>query len=210
MSYAERFYESDETYNNRADDIQALFENDSNLLRWELVDEAWQKFLEANENSLHIPARAHAAIQHVERITDDLTARGLAQPEQSEVGLLPTLSTEFVGYIAHGELLNYYKKTSQSAVSIEVQLDAYIEAQRKIRAITTDFLKLYTPADIERAYLGLADVIDYSTIIVLGPAGDRRERSVRYRIARSMPSLDARNALGERGWAYSHPLRPTS
>ena len=201
MAYAEQLYDEDFPYRG-IEEVDTSFHRDSLLLRrWDLVEDGWREFLDMHEASSHLSARAYSAANWADYINWQIEDQGLDADIKSDAAIMPLLLNDTIGYIAHSELLNHYRRQGVKVENSHKQ--AYLGAERGFREKTKDYLSLFHGRAKTKAYLGLAGTFDYASLVVLGPASSNRKKNgIHDQLKRGLPTLEARVALRPRGWAH--------
>ena len=210
MSQAEQLYQ--ESFPHRTDnyELDTSFHTDALILRrWDLIEDGWRDFLDVNEASSHIPARATSAINWSQHINHQLAEQGLDGYVHSDAAIMPVLLNNTINYMAHKELLAFYRGKGKDKIGLgrdDGPHRAYIEAERGFRGNVVDYLSLFQGRSKSKAYDGLASTLDYASLIILGPgtAISKKASLHQHTIERGIPDEESRAAM--RPYANVHNL----
>lgn len=210
MSQAEQLYQ--ESFPHRTDDyeIDTSFHTDALVLRrWDLIEDSWRDFLDINEASNHIPARAASAINWAQHINHQLAEQGLDGYVHSDAAIMPVLLNSTINYMAHKELLTFYrgKETDKTGLGRDDGPHrSYIDAERHFRGEVADYLSLFQGRSKPKAYDGLASTLDYASLVTLGPGVTLFKKASLHKhiIERGIPDEESRARM--RPYANVHNL----
>ncbi|MEX1995394.1 MAG: hypothetical protein WD887_01290 [Candidatus Saccharimonadales bacterium] len=209
MAFAENLYEAELPPIRHGDEIDSSFHQDSLVLRrWDFIEDSWRNFLEINDISTNIGARAYSAVNRAEHNQAQLSKLRLDARVQTNEGILPFLLNEAIGYIAHSELLKRYIKENSPKSAIKAQVKDCVVAKRRFSEEVVEYLGLYGPKEKYKGAQDIIDAIQYGSIVVLGPDIGRLHKNVLYRTQREFPYPELELAF--RGWEKSlkPPLHP--
>jgi hypothetical protein len=194
MAYAEQFYL--DPHPQLEDPREALlYSDETSILRTEVVESSWQDFLKINEASHFTPARAYSALNTAELIKWELAQEGLDRPEENDTALSPLMLNDTIAYMAQGELLSYYASQNISKGAIMAQKKAYRTLQNNFRDTVQRYASTFGGQQLDRAYQGITEVLDYAAIVVLGPTASRKKKSIAAAKMRVDLPTDAKDAV---------------